>query len=281
MNCEEIKQKVGIREVLESYGLFPANPAKDNKKTAFYFALDRDERTASLSVNFIKNTAFDFGTGKSYDIISIVQTMNRCSVSDALEYLKKFERSNISKDSAEATENTDYIILKISEVKHPALLQYLQSRKVLEGKDLVKEIHYSIEGKKYFGVGFFNDSGGIEVRNKYSKICLGKKDVTWIKNERRQNTEVAVFEGFFDYLSYRCMEKKIQYAATDYLIFNSTSMLFAAEEILKSYQKLSLFLDNDTAGKVTLQRIVEMNNNVEDCSSLYKDFKDLNKWLCQ
>ncbi len=61
MNCEEVKQKINIRTVLESFHLFPA---KENKKTAFYFALDREEKFPSLSVDFVKNKAFDFGTGK-------------------------------------------------------------------------------------------------------------------------------------------------------------------------------------------------------------------------
>ena len=59
MNCEEVKEKINIRTVLESFHLFPA---KDNGKTGFYFALDREEKVPSLSVDFVKNKAFDFGT---------------------------------------------------------------------------------------------------------------------------------------------------------------------------------------------------------------------------
>ncbi len=36
-----------------------------------------------------------------------------------------------------------------------------------------------------------------EIRNKYSKICLGKKDVTLIKNDLKTSNEIVVFEGFF------------------------------------------------------------------------------------
>ena len=86
MNCSEAKN-ISIREVLESFSLFPS---KENSRTAFYFALDREEKTPSLSVDFSKNTAFDFGTGKSYDSISIVQAMKKCSISDALKYLEQF-----------------------------------------------------------------------------------------------------------------------------------------------------------------------------------------------
>ena len=276
MNCEEVKQKINIRTVLESFHLFPA---KENKKTAFYFALDREEKFPSLSVDFVKNKAFDFGTGKSYDVISIVQQIKKCSVSEALKYLEKFEFSADKIDRTEETDQTKrYNILKINEIQHPALIQYLKSRKVYEQKDLVKEIEYDLNGKKYFGVGFFNNSGGVEIRNKYSKICLGKKDVTLIKNELNISNEILIFEGFFDYLTFKNLEKK-ENSNSDYLILNSTAMFFKVEEILKNYDKISLFLDNDANGKFVKSKIQNQYKNVEDCSLIYQKFKDLNEWF--
>ena len=201
MNCEEVKEKINIRTVLESFNLFPV---KENRKTAFYFALDREEKIPSLSVDFVKNKAFDFGTGKSYDVISIVQQMNQCSVSEALKYLEKFDFSVQNEfHNEELMQKKEYEILKVRKIQHPALIQYLKSRKVYEQKELVKEVEYELNGKKYFGIGFFNNSGGVEIRNKYSKICLGKKDVTMVEN---QSSEICIFEGFFDYLTYKNLE---------------------------------------------------------------------------
>ena len=278
MNCEEIKEKISIRMVLESFNLFPV---KENRNTAFYFALDREEKIPSLSVDFAKNKAFDFGTGKSYDVISIVQQMNLCSISEALRYLEKFDFSNYNKlQSEETLHEKKYKILKVREIQHPALIQYLKSRKVYEQKDLVKEIEYELNGKKYFGIGFFNNSGGIEIRNKYSKICLGKKDVTLIKNELNISNEILVFEGFFDYLTFRNLEKK-ENINSDYLILNSTAMLFKAKDELKKYEKISLFLDNDSNGKSFKEKLQNQYKNVEDCSWIYHNFKDLNEWYCE
>lgn len=277
MNCEKIKERVSIRVVLESFNFFPV---KENQKTAFYFALDRDEKIPSFSVDFVKNKAFDFGTGKSYDVISIVQQMNQCSVSEALKYLQKIEffiqKNNEIKESDQSKK---YQIIKVNEIQHPALIQYLKSRKVYEQKDLVKEIFYELNGKKYFGIGFFNNSGGVEIRNKYSKICLGKKDVTLIKNDLKMSNEIIVFEGFFDYLTFKNLEKK-ENLTSDYLILNSTAMLFKVEETLKEYDKISLFLDNDANGNDTKKIIQKKYYNVEDCSLLYWGFKDLNEWVC-
>jgi 5S rRNA maturation endonuclease (ribonuclease M5) len=273
MNCEEVKEKINIRTVLESFNLFPV---KENRKTAFYFALDREEKIPSLLVDFVKNKAFDFGTGKSYDVISIVQQMNQCSVSEALKYLVKFDFSVQNEFQNEKTkQKKEYKILNVCEIQHPALTQYLKFRKVYEQKDLVKEIEYELNGKKYFGIGFFNNSGGVEIRNKYSKICLGKKDVTMVEN---QSSEICIFEGFFDYLTYKNLEKK-ENSTSDYLILNSTAMLFKVEETLKKYAKILVFLDNDDNGKFVKSKIQNQYKNVEDCSLIYQNFKDLNEWF--
>lgn len=274
MNCEKINKIVSIRKVLDSFGLFPA---KENLKTAFYFALDREEKTPSLAVDFVKNKAFDFGTGKSYDVISIVQQMNNCSVSDALQYLQKFELNDQYSAMDSNKLDKGYEILNVKNLNHSALIQYLRSRRVLEQQHLVREIHYQMNGKKYFGIGFFNNSGGVEIRNKYSKICLGKKDVTLVTNQNKKRNEICVFEGFFDYLTYLSLPNVIS-SNSDFLILNSTAMFFKAEKQLNDYARINLFLDNDLNGKNLTEKIVGKYENVEDCSMLYQNFKDLNEW---
>jgi DNA primase len=274
MNCEQIKEKVDIQTVLESFNIFPV---KKNSKNAFYFAIDRKEKRPSLCVDFVKNKAFDFGTGKNYDVVSIVQQLNQCSVSEALEYLKKFipvNSLNINRNESDK----NYEILEVKEIEHPALIQYLKSRKVFEQRNLVKEIYYQVNGKNYFGIGFYNNSAGIEIRNKYSKICLGKKDVTCIKNPRSEKKEVCIFEGFFDFLTNLNLPNAPD-SISDYLILNSTAMFFKIEEELKQYCKIVLFLDNDLSGKTLAENIIRNYKNVEDCSMLYRDFGDLNEWF--
>ena len=275
MNCEQIKDKVGIREVLESFSLFPV---KENQRSAFYFALDRKESTPSLSVDFTKNKAFDFGTGKSYDVVSIVQQMNKCSVSEALFFLQKFSFSFQKQNGFDVRQEKNYQIIKVQDIRHLALLQYLKSRKVLEQKSLVKEIHYILKGKKFFGIGFFNNSGGVEIRNKYSKICLGKKDVTLIKRIDNKCEEVCVFEGFFDLLTY-CHLQKDETENVDLLVLNSTAMFFKVEKQLSNYDKINIFLDNDLNGKSLSNKILNGYDNVEDCSYLYNGSKDFNEWF--
>ena len=273
MNCKQANTQISIRNVLESFSLFPS---KDNSKTAFYFAFDREEKTPSLFVNFVKNIAFDFRTGKKYDVISLVQGIKQCSVSQALEYLSQFNFSfkeqmyNITRDGSK------YEILSISEVKHYALIQYLKERRIENNIHLLKEIHYKISNKKYFGIGFKNDANGYEVRNKYSKICIGRKDITTIKNN---SNCLRIFEGFMDYLSFKQMEKSLKKESSDYVILNSVTMIFKLEKIIKSYEKIELYFDNDEAGNKATNEVKQLNPYVEDNRILYQNYKDLNDFI--
>ena len=213
MNCSEAKN-ISIRAVLESFSLFPSN---ENSRTAFYLAIDREEKTPSLSVDFSKNTAFDFGTGKSYDSISIVQTMKKCSVSDALKYLEQFNFSFQEQNLKLENLPKGYEIIDVKKIQHPALLDYLKNRYVEDQKKWVEEMHYRMNDKNHFGIAFKNDSCGYEIRNSYSKICLGKKDITSIKNDSK---DVRVFEGFFDFLSFKKVENYLQKETSEYIILN-------------------------------------------------------------
>nr|WP_314752495.1 toprim domain-containing protein [uncultured Capnocytophaga sp.] len=273
MNCKQANTQISIRNVLESFSLFPS---KDNSKTAFYFAFDREEKTPSLFVNFVKNIAFDFGTGKKYDIVSLVQGIKQCSVSQALEYLSQFNFSSKEQMYNITRDGSKYEILSISEVKHYALIQYLKERRIENNIHLLKEIHYKISNKKYFGIGFKNDANGYEVRNKYSKICIGRKDITTIKNK---SNNLRIFEGFMDYLSFKQMEKALKKALSDYVILNSVTMIFKLEKIIKSYEKIELYFDNDEAGNRATNEVKRLNPYVEDNRILYQNYKDLNDFI--
>ena len=272
MNCSEAKN-ISIRAVLESFSLFPSN---ENSRTAFYLAIDREEKTPSLSVDFSKNTAFDFGTGKSYDSISIVQTMKKCSVSDALKYLEQFNFSFQEQNLKLENLPKGYEIIDVKKIQHPALLDYLKNRYVEDQKKWVEEMHYRMNDKNHFGIGFKNDSGGYEIRNAYSKICLGKKDITSIKNDSK---DVRIFEGFFDFLSFKKVENYLEKQRSDYIILNSVFMINKIKNDLGNYQNIELYFDNDDAGNRAVEIIKNENQNAKDCQALYSSFKDLNDWI--
>ena len=130
--------------------------------------------------------------------------------------------------------------------------------------------------KNYFGIGFKNDSGGYEIRNAFSKICLGKKDITSIKSG---SNSMQIFEGFFDYLSFKNVENYLEKEPSDYIILNSASMIHKIRNDIANYKNIELYFDNDDAGTRAAEMIKSINQNAEDCRLLYSDCKDLNDWL--
>ena len=283
MNCKKANDNISIREILESFSLFPS---KENHRTAFYFAIDREERTPSLSVDYNKNTAFDFGTGKKYDNVSIVQAVKRCSVSEALEYLERFDYSKpiqrVEKDVNQSPKS-NYQILELKAVENPSLIHYLKSRKLESQISELEEIHYELNGRNYFGIGFKNDSGGYEIRNPHIKICLGKKDITSIKSQseilQNQSQTLRIFEGFADYLSFKILEQHLEKSPSDYLILNSVSMINRATGLVKTYPNIELYLDNDRTGNEVTEILNRRFPEAEDCRILYRNHKDLNEFL--
>jgi hypothetical protein len=122
-------------------------------------------------------------------------------------------------------------------------------------------------------VGFRNDAGGYELRNKYFKGCTSK-DVTSVK--AGSNT-CQLFEGFMDYLSFLTI-KNWQQSKADVIVLNSLSNLVKVKNTLTAYESVATFLDNDEAGKRAVQELKNVCN-ISDQSEFYAKHKDLNEYL--
>ena len=136
-----------------------------------------------------------------------------------------------------------------------------------------EEVRYRVRGKRYYAIGFRNEAGGLELRNRFFKGCIPPKDISL----KRNGSDVcSVFEGFMDYLS--AMQMGI--IASDWLVLNSVSNVEKAVKVLPGYERIECFLDNDEAGRRTFQRLHDcFGERVIDRSSLYADHKDLNEFL--
>lgn len=237
------------------------------------------ENNASFKINRRINSWYLFSEGIGGNNIDFMKKYLNASISEVLNWAENQNFSSFhqqTKNQKLFNLPKTYEILEVKEIQHPALIQYLKSRKVEAQKHLVSEIHYQMNDKKYFGIGFKNDSGGYEIRNAYSKICLGKKDITSIKNNSKS---VRIFEGFFDFLSFKNIEKSLENETSDYMILNSVSMINKIKNSLENYEKIDLYFDNDEAGNRAVELIKTEKNEAEDCRVLYSDFKDLNEWL--
>lgn len=273
MNCKQANA-VPLSHILAYFSLFPS---KKNARSAFYFALDRKERTPSLLVDFSSNTAFDFGTGKKYDVVSIVQVLNRCSVGDALDFIAKLGSVQPEFAFISKVPQREASVEKIHRISHPALSSYLARRMLLPVADEVSEVHYTDNDRNYFGVGFKNDSGGYEVSNGLKfKRCLGSKDIT---SFRGQHDVLRIFEGWADYLSFKVLARPESFKASDFIILNSVSLANRVINGCDRYRRVELYLDNDPAGDRTTGDFCQVLPNASDMRVLYSGHKDLNEFL--
>lgn len=278
MNCKQFN-KIPLEEVLLSLGHLPT---KQSEKEVWFLNPFAKENHASFKINKNLNYWYLHSEGIGGNNVAFMKKYLNASVSEVLLWAENqnsssFHQQNISTSKMENL-SKNYEIINVKEIQHPALLEYLKERKVENQTDFLQEIHYRMNDKNYFGIGFKNDSGGYEIRNKYSKICLGKKDVSTIKNN---SNSVRIFEGFFDFLSFKNLENKLEKEPSDYLILNSVSVLYNIKNSLGKYEKVELYLDNDEAGNRAVEIISNEIQNVKDCRVLYSNFKDLNEYLNQ
>ncbi len=278
MNCKQFNT-IPLEEVLLSLGHLPT---KQSEKEAWFLNPFTKENHASFKINKNLNYWYLHSEGIGGKNIDFMKRYLNASVSEVLiwaenQNFSSFHQQNISNTKLEKL-SKNYEVIEIKNVQHPALLEYLKERNVGNQTQFLHEIHYRMNDKNYFGIGFKNDSGGYEIRNKYSKICLGKKDISTIKND---SNSVRVFEGFFDFLSFKNLENKLEKEPSDYFILNSVSMIHNIKISLEKYEKVELYLDNDEAGNRAVEIICSEIQNAKDCRVLYSDYKDLNEYLNQ
>lgn len=278
MNSTQARE-ISIEKVLQNLG---CEPTKSNENESWYLSPFRIEKTASFKLNRKINRWFDHGEQKGGNVIDFVIQKFEFSVNDALSYLEKFDtffsfQKQIFETPTKELNSTNHIE-KIIPIQHVALIQYLKSRQIHNSKNIkqLKEIHYTINEKNYFALGFQNKSQGLEIRSKYAKICLGKKDITLIHNKSKT---LRIYEGFFDYLSFIQVQENLIMEESDYLILNSVALLVTNISVLSDYDFIELYLDNDTTGDKYTSLVMEKFENAKDCRVLFHGFKDLNEWL--
>lgn len=278
MNTTQARE-ILIEKVLQNLG---CEPTKSNENESWYLSPFRIEKTASFKLNRKINRWFDHGEQKGGNVIDLVIEKFGFNVNEALSYLKKFDtffsfQKQICETVTKELKSTNQVE-RIIPVKHVALVQYLKSRQIHSSKNIkqLNEIHYSINEKNYFALGFQNKSQGWEIRSKYVKICLGKKDISLIHNGSKT---LRVYEGFFDYLSFIQIRGNLKMEDSDYLILNSVALVVKNISVLSDYDFIELYLDNDTTGDKYTSLVMGKFKNAKDCRVLFDGFKDLNECL--
>lgn len=287
--------KISIKAYLASKGIYPV---KDHGYYGMYCSPFREDNNASLKVDYNKNLWIDFGSNDGGTMIDLVMRINNYSLNEAMQELNRYNSTSVnlhnnttvqqqsqsfSSHGNNSNKNIPAItIQKVLPVTHQALTDYLSERKIsLDiAKQYCSEIHYSVNGKPFFAIGFPNDNKGWILRSDPFNGCTSM-EVTTCKGANRTNSpkeSCLIFEGFTDFLSYLTL-KNTHIFKEDVIVLNSLSNLPKAINRLKGYKEVHTYLDNDDPGKNATLTIKQTHPAVIDLSTKYADHKDLNEYL--
>ena len=263
-----------IEKALAKLGHFPT---RTSDKEAWFLSPFRSETQASFKVSRTLNRWYDHGAGKGGNVIDLICLLNGTSVRETLDWLENGQISfSFHQQLFNEFELEGIKIRDVMELRHFALQEYVEKRGISlpTANGLCREVHYCFKDKMYFAIGLKNDSGGWELRNKYYKNSSSPKDMTYINY---RNSRLLITEGMFDMLSLLERDKKLR-DENDMLILNSLAFVEKIPELFESYESVQLYLDNDKAGKRSVEILLEQSPKCRDMSYVYKDFKDVNAW---
>ncbi len=294
LSLQTIKE-TDVTAYLKSIGHLPQQ-LKGND--LWYFSPLHEEKTPSFKVNEGFNCWYDHSLGKGGNLVDFLLLYHACSLRDLLRNPPPFfsfpqpSLYNPQSSNEERKTKIDFghqgipsegiKILSEKAVSNCYLLSYVKSRAIpisLADQHL-REVHYELNKRPYYAVGFRNDTGGYELRNKYFKGSSSPKDVTTFSTGLN-NGELSVFEGFFSFLSYLALQEEKKLPLTNSLVLNSLSFFERSLDKMKAYPKVHLYLDNDSAGHQVTAKALEKDQRFTDKRSLYTGSKDFNEWLVQ
>jgi hypothetical protein len=281
-NARWIKENISLVDLLRNLGF---ESAKQVGKERLYISMLRDSDTnPSFSVNDKAGTWYDHGEGKGGNIIDfglqywqgltfpeVLAKIVSVSQAYPMQAQMKFQRK------LKTTDEPNYAVVEIKELgHHPVLTNYLESRAVMSvAAGRLKEVYYFIENdnkvrSNFFAAGWHNETGSWEVRNANFKGCLGHKAISFIPNSERR---LAVFEGYFDYLSWLTDNP---FSTESVLVLNSLALLQPGLIKAQPFSDIYLFFDHDPSGRRATAAFKQAMPAAIDCSGIYTGYNDYN-----
>ena len=273
-----------IVEYLERKGV---KPVRSTAAYALYCSPLREETHPSFKVDTEKNLWIDYAEGRGGSIIDLFMRLENCTLSEAIHRLGQNASDNgtysflndfvPNNPQPVMVANGTRRLIEISDTLPPYFQEYLTKVRCInleKTMPFLKCISYEVRSRLYQAIGFANLSGGYELRDdKTFKGTIAPKDITPIFTDRAE--PVCIFEGFMDFLSFLSMKEEI---TNHCLAMNSVSNVARTIRYLndRHLTHIRTFLDNDEAGRRTVQDFIKAGFHVEDMNIHYKDFKDLN-----
>lgn len=298
LSCKQARQ-IDLAGYLSSLG---HHPKKIKGQENWYLSPFREERTASFKINRNRNIWFDFGEGKGGDIIDFGKRYFNCTTAELLEKLSQYQSlplsfhlqkpaspNNLQQSSSAAFSATEknepgsgkIIILDDRPLVASALQQYLQKRCIpLDvAKQFCREVDFELYGNEYTVIGFANARGGFELRSETFKGSSSPKAITFYENG---SSQLNVFEGFFDFLSYQTLHKNNFPHQSNSLVLNSLAFFHQSKELMDKHEAVNLYLDRNKQGmEFTRQAIAWDKERYFDRSKHFRQGQDLNDFLIE
>lgn len=275
-------KKISIVEYLASKGILPVSQEADE---ILYLSPLREDKDPSFYVNCNGNVFKDFVWEEHRgDAIKLVMLLEKCKLPVAVKILLDFtgyplpDFLSIFIPAAEMPKR-GISILREYDLTKTTLVQYAASRGIpfMLARRYLRQIRYSNRGIDYWGLGFRNNSGGYELRNEFFQGSASPKDITIFDTGGRKM--VAVFEGFFDFLS-ALVWYGLEVPRVPTVILNSVTNRKKAVDFLRQFEQVNCFIDRDKAGIECFERLVRVDKlNAVDYSGIYEGFKDFNEFL--
>ncbi|WP_276500978.1 CHC2 zinc finger domain-containing protein [Terrimonas pollutisoli] len=290
--CKQVNQ-IDLVNYLEKLGY---RPQKIRGNDYWYVSPLREEKTPSFKVNRRMNVWYDHGIGKGGTLVDFGKLFYRCSVKELLSRLEDEKAIIVSfhplgyqpagEKKKLSNEAGKIHVLSSREITDPILREYLNNRRIplAIANQFCHEVAFELYGKKHLAIGFKNDNGGYELRNAYFKGSSTPKEPRLI--QRNGEKELAVFEGFFSFLSFQTLQQSNKKSAIGLpdihaasLVLNSLSFFEKSRGLMENYDSIHLFLDLDRMGQQCTQQALQWSDKYHDQSRYYQRFKDLNEYL--
>lgn len=313
---EDVLVDLGYPVRSDSKG-FIRSPFRNERTGSF-----KIDRSKNLWCDFGQSNTGNVRSGKTYvggTVIDLVMLLRNCSVSEALSYLVELKpgiaegRYEFVKAAGTYESRTETRISRVGELYTYSLKDYVSKERMIPletASRYLSQIYYKnvVPGrpepeKDFFAIGFPNRSGSWIIRSQYVdratgevqqiKRNIGVSDCTFIgkdgsfitDEEKSQSSNVALFEGFFNYLSWLAWKGIEIPGNTDVVVLNSTTNAERALPFIARHANVYAYLDNDKAGDNCTEHLGSMcaamcddefSITFRDCRGGYAGFNDLN-----
>ena len=162
MTIDEIKA-ISIKDYLGSMSIYPI---KNYGYYGMYKSPFRDEHTPSFKVDYNQNLWYDFALDEGGSLIDLVMKLHNCSLIQAIELFNGKQnilpKLSIANSETNSLSQSRIEIIGSTFLCHPNLIEYFTHRGINLNiaKKYCKEIHYRVGDKKYYAIGFSNNTYG-------------------------------------------------------------------------------------------------------------------------